>query len=433
MANTTEAASPDARARRRAFVASSGKLFWDVSSRSLSFLMAIVLARHLGAEGFGRFAVLWYTAWMAAQATDLGLHVVGLRRLSRHFRAQTLRGILGAKALLSGLAAVGIAVVLLTKALDASVLPLALLLFVQSAGSWVELGGVVLRSRGGIAREGFLLVALRSSWLAAVLLAVWRSADLRALALALALASVPALFVAALVLKRRAEGPGTSSSSAPTPLVRDVMPLAVTSVVTLVYLRADLLILAVLGTSVEVGLFAASFRLFEATFVVSGAVIAGAFPLLVRATGRGRQASLVRALGAWLLVAALPVAFVFFGLTESTLALVYGEGFEPAAPVLAVLGLAIPAVYLNALTTHVLIAAERNRPLVASILVRFSVGILLDLVWIPRHGALGASMAVCAAEWSLTAVSLGFAFDLLRRPVVPHAAPAPESLRKAPC
>ncbi len=418
----TSSATPgngaDACVRRRAFAASTGKLFWDVSSRSLSVLLAIVLARRLGADGYGRFAVLWYTAWMLAQATDLGLHVVGLRRLSRHFRAKTLHGILGAKALLSGLAAAGIAVLLATNALDADAFPLALLLFVQLAGSWVELGGVVLRSRGGVAREGVLLVVLRSSWLVASVLAVWRSTDLRQLAIYLALASLPALFAAAGVLRRRAAGSEAQAvTPEPGPLVRDILPFAAASVLTLIYLRADLLILAVLGAPVEVGLFAASFRLFEATFVISAAIVAGAFPLLVRAMGQGTHGPLIRLLGTWLLAAAFPIGTVFFALAGPTLTAVYGAGFSDAAPVLAWLGLAIPAVYLNALTTHLLIAAERPRRLVGAVLVRFSVGILLDVILIPTHGASGAAMAVCAAEWSLTAASLAFTLDLLRPPV----------------
>src|SRR3989304_4748267 len=70
---------------RRAFSAGAGKLSWDLGSRVLSFALSILVARRLGAEGFGTYAVYWYSAWMVSQATDLGLHLVSLRSLSRAF------------------------------------------------------------------------------------------------------------------------------------------------------------------------------------------------------------------------------------------------------------------------------------------------------------------------------------------------------------
>ena len=57
---------------RNAFTASIGKVFWDVASRSLTLLLSILLARNLGAQGYGIYAVAWYVAWMLAQVTDLG-------------------------------------------------------------------------------------------------------------------------------------------------------------------------------------------------------------------------------------------------------------------------------------------------------------------------------------------------------------------------
>ena len=67
---------------RATFAAGTGKTVWDVASRSLSFAMSVLVARELGASGFGTFAVYWYTAWMLSQATDLGLHLVSLRALA---------------------------------------------------------------------------------------------------------------------------------------------------------------------------------------------------------------------------------------------------------------------------------------------------------------------------------------------------------------
>ena len=41
----------------RAFSAGAGKLSWDLGSRVLSFALSILVARKLGAQGFGTYAV----------------------------------------------------------------------------------------------------------------------------------------------------------------------------------------------------------------------------------------------------------------------------------------------------------------------------------------------------------------------------------------
>jgi O-antigen/teichoic acid export membrane protein len=50
---------------------------------------------------------------------------------------------------------------------------------------------------------------------------------------------------------------------------------------------------------------------------------------------------------------------------------------------------------------------------VLSIGARLVVGIVLDLLLVPRWGATGAALAVAAAEWTLLLVSLAFSADLL--------------------
>src|SRR5574341_788678 len=86
---------------RRAVTAGAGKVFWDVASRALSFALSILVARKLGAEGFGSYSVYWYSAWMASQATDLGLHLVSLRSLSRSFEPRVFWSAVMAKAVLT--------------------------------------------------------------------------------------------------------------------------------------------------------------------------------------------------------------------------------------------------------------------------------------------------------------------------------------------
>jgi O-antigen/teichoic acid export membrane protein len=393
----------------RAFSAGVGKLSWDLGSRVLSFVLSVLVARKLGVEGFGIYAVYWYAAWMAAQATDLGIHLVLLRSLSRSFEPRVFWSAALAKGILSGCVILATGAVLATRALSVDAAVLLGLLAAQLVSSWVELLGVTLRSRGGIAREGLSLIVLRFASLAAALWALARGSDLTVLAAALAVSGVPALVLALGLLPRLPlQGPIEAGR-----LLKEALPLGLVSALTLLYLRADLFIVAAFAGPSEAGTFQSAFRLFEAAFVVSGGLAAGTFPMLAARFGEKGFDALARFVLAILALASAPIVFAFALSPRPLLGLVYGEDFAEAARTLSLLGVALVAVFANALTTHLLVASGRTRHLIGSIAVRLGVGVALDIALVPRWGAAGAAVAVIAAEWSLLATSLASCWDLL--------------------
>jgi len=414
---------------RRAFSAGAGKLSWDLGSRALSFALSILVARRLGVEGFGTYAVYWYSAWMVSQVTDLGLHLVSLRSLSRSFEPRVFwsavlaKGALTAGVLVATLAALG------AGALSAEEPLLLLLLAAHLLGSWVEFLGVTLRSRGGIAREGLALTVLRFASLAAAAWALSGGADLETLAAALALSCLPAVALA-LSFLARIDLPLRGGTEAGR-LMKEALPLGLVSAMTLLYLRADLFIVAAFAGASEAGFFQSAFRLFEATFVVSGGLAAGTFPLLAARFGEKGFDTLARFVLGLLALLSAPIALAFALVPGPILTVFYGEGFEGAARPLSFLGMALVAVFANALTTHLLVASGRNRRLVLSIAVRLVVGVVLDVLFVPRWGASGAAFAVVAAEWSLLLVSLSSSADLLLPSLLSRRAVAREEV--SPC
>ena len=392
---------------RNAFTASIGKVFWDVASRSLTLLLSILLARNLGAQGYGIYAVAWYVAWMLAQVTGLGLHIVTLRSLAKTWEPRVVASAVAAKALVSALLIGGFAAVSASPILSTNVRLLWLLLAVSLLVSWIELFGVILRSRGRIAREGIVLTVLRLGLLAGALIAIRGNAGLEGIALALVLGAAPGLWLAlawmAKAWRRTSFRPDWLEVRG---LYQASLPLAVSAAITIVYLRADLLILAALRGATDAGIFASAFRLFEAMFVLSGGIVAGSFPLLAARFGQRGFPSLSRFVLTILLLVAIPAATGLFALAGPIIGFLFGEGFTEAARPLTFLAVALVAVFMNALTTHLLIVSGRMRYLVGCMTVRLTVGILLDLVLIPRYGAVGAAGAVAGAEWSLALVTL---------------------------
>ncbi|MFQ5789327.1 MAG: oligosaccharide flippase family protein [Acidobacteriota bacterium] len=424
----------------KAFRSSAGKLFWDVVARVLGFLVSVFIARRLGAAGYGHYAVLWYLAWMTAQITDLGLHLVVLRNLSRegaldlagegaHKAAKGPRParllVAGAIASKGALTVASLASATLAAAWSVGTSvhfpSLALLYAASLIASWTELFGVVLRSQGRLGLEGAVLGLVRAGWLVGAVVALERGGGLLEIGLALTLGSLPGLVLAGALAYRQlgfrwglASMESLSMAAGARALLRQTAPLALTSIITLAYLRLDVLLLAWLRGAEAAGLFAASFRLFEALFLFSGAIVSGAFPLIAARVGQrgleGLSAFVVRLL----LWTAFPATVGFTVLAEPIIGLLYGPGYALSAGPLRVLAAGIVAVYINALTSHLLVATGRGRALVTVMAVRLTVALGLDLALIPALGPVGAAAAVVAAEWSLTVVSLACTRQILR-------------------
>src|SRR5207245_10919389 len=118
-------------------------------------------------------------------------------------------------------------------------------------------------------------------------------------------------------------------------------------------------------------------------------------PRLARAFGQGSRTFAAQARPALeaALVLSLPIAIGGALVSKQAIWVLYGYKFLPAAPVLSVLALCVPATYLNTLANQVLIAANRQ---VAWTKVMVAAGIanpLLNLVLIQlaqtrwQHGA----------------------------------------------
>lgn len=422
-------AEESARLFQRILGWSTLKVLWDVLARAASFLLSILIARQLGPGSFGRYSVLWYLGFLAAQVTDLGLHLVAMRHLSQSLGRDPRRisAAVAAKLALNvaslGVAATSCALATGSQTETGS----AFLLYATAlAGSWAELAGAVLRSRGRLGLEGGVLLLLRVGWLVGVAVALSSGGGLPAIARALALGSLPAL-VAALGVIWHAAGKRWTlpAGSEVWGLLRQTAPLAVTSLITLVYLRVDVLLLAGLRGAAAAGLFAAAFRVIEALFLFSGGIVAGAFPLLAAQVGSGRLSEAGGFLLRLLLGLALPAAAGLFLLSPGVIKFLYGESFSGSATSLRVLALVLVPIYVNALTTHLLVATGRGRGLAELMVMRLGVAVALDLVLIPGWGPMGAALAVLAAEGSLVVGSLVSVRKVLSPVHVLRAALAP--------
>jgi O-antigen/teichoic acid export membrane protein len=190
-------------------------------------------------------------------------------------------------------------------------------------------------------------------------------------------------------------------------LARELAPVAQAQFLGVATSRLAPVALVLLTGDQAAGHFGAAFRVYDVAWVVLTSLEAAVFPVLARmppALPRFRALT-TQAFEALLLVA-LPIA-LGLGVGASWLTpWIYGTGYGPTGPVLAVLGAAVACAMLGHLLGVVLLALDRPRRLRAVAALAFATGLVAIPGLVAAGGALGAAVGVLVVEGVTLAASL---------------------------
>lgn len=194
-------------------------------------------------------------------------------------------------------------------------------------------------------------------------------------------------------------------------LTREAFPLMISGAVILLYMKIDQVMLGYLSSESEVAYYVAATRLSEAWYFVGLTLLGVYFPKVAALklhdsfeTFLRHFASLVRVIFALSIVLVL---FTYLFASEIT-TLLYGEQYALSSAVLVISICCVPFVYLGAASTRLYLEyGDKKAVLVRAILGLF-VNICLNLLLIPRYGAIGAAVASLAAQMTSSVLSVLF-------------------------
>ena len=378
-------------------------------STALGLATAVLLLRHLGVNDFGRYATVMAILGIVAGITDAGLTAVGSREIS------VARTAVERAEILNNL--------LLLRVIGASLGVLAAVGFTVVAGyEGVVIAGTAI---GGV---GVVLISVQSMltvpiWVGLRIVSLTALEILRNL---LTLAGVAVLVLAGAGLlplfglqvagrdrpdpghdcpgaRRGPDSRGAFAAPDACRLVRETLPLAVAFAMSVIYFRVLVVLVSLLSTEEQTGLFGTSFRIFEMLLGLPALILSVALPLLSVA-GDEDDSRLRRGLQsmteASLLVAALLVVGIVI-LAEPGIRLVGGDEYLGAVPVLRIQALALIPVFLVQTWQLGLIAGRAQRAMAVANGLALVLVIVLGLAFVPSGGAKGAAWVAVAAETAL--------------------------------
>jgi O-antigen/teichoic acid export membrane protein len=390
-------------------VSTAAQVVAKIAHLALNLVASLVLIRYLQPAGYGDYVFVLSFAALFGLMSDLGLSKIAVRDISRNEQGTAV--ILGTaivgKLLLAAVSAALVQIALAM--IDARpeirlAIAVASLMYVTEAFLSIV---VIFQVRLAMQYEALVTVVIQAIDTVLILGLVALGADLIQL-VAAPVASGAAGCVLVLVIARRRFAARLDLDLRRLPgLLWEAAPIGITLLLAVAYLKLDSVLLGLLATPVDVGLYGSAFRPIEYLLLASGVLITPLFPLLARWYGReSARFTLVywRGMDA-LLVIALPVPVLLFWVADPLVRGVYTESFASAAVPLRVLSIALVLMIVSAWQGFALLAAGRQRLTVIYDAAALILNVGLNLALIPRFGYLGAAAAALVTSGFVVACS----------------------------
>ncbi len=268
--------------------------------------------------------------------------------------------------------------------------------------------------------------------LGATALAAWHGWGVPGMMVALGLGNV----VAFLILKTAAQRLVAVRLNLNRALARKILsrswPIGISIAFNLIYLRADVLVLAHYRSASEVGLYGAAYKAIDVIQVFPFLIMGLILPFMVRAIRNHDLHDFRRITDRTFSVFALaiiPLVAAMAVLGRPFMQLVAGSDFAQSGPLLAVLVVAASSVFFGALFGHAIIALDLQRRMVWAYAADAVLSLVLYFIFIPRFGAWGAAGVTIFSELFIALIN--FVVVSRKTAFIPSLASAGKALAAA--
>jgi O-antigen/teichoic acid export membrane protein len=202
--------------------------------------------------------------------------------------------------------------------------------------------------------------------------------------------------------------------------LRVISPFLMIGLLSTLEYQLDILFLSVFKGETEVGWYSSTTTFLWALWMVPVAYRMVYFPVMARYARESpdRVAPLYWQSIHYLAALAVPVAAGTVVLAPEIIRLVYGEGYEPSAVMLAIIVWALPFVYAAVPNTRILLAFDGQEKVSRFLIITLAVNVVANLTLIPAFGGVGAATARV-----LSSAVFGLTSWLRVRPLIRTGAP----------
>lgn len=196
-------------------------------------------------------------------------------------------------------------------------------------------------------------------------------------------------------------------------IIKQSWPLAVTIVLNLLYLKTDTLILSLIKSSEEVGLYGAAYRIIDVLttlpFMFAGIIL----PILTSSWFENKKdyfKLILQKSFDLMAVFSIPIIAGSLVLATPIITLVAGSEFEGSGSILKILVFALASVFLGCMFAHAIIAINQQKKMIKPYIFVGVSSVLLYLIFIPKFSYYGAAAITIYSEIAIALFSAYIVF-----------------------
>lgn len=196
-------------------------------------------------------------------------------------------------------------------------------------------------------------------------------------------------------------------------VIKKSWPLAVTIVLNLLYLKTDTLILSLIKSSEEVGLYGAAYRIIDVLttlpFMFAGIVL----PIMTSSWFEDKKDYFKLVLQKsfdLMAVFSIPIIAGALVLAKPIIVLVAGPEFAGSGVILKILIFALVAIFLGCMFAHAVIAINQQKKMIGPYIFVGLSSVLLYLIFIPKFSYYGAAVITIYSEVAIALFSAYIVF-----------------------
>jgi len=399
-----------ARVAQNSIALMSGQVYGVV----INLLAISILARYLSLATFGEYGFVLAVCVTLSMLADMGINRIAIREIAReedrNHEIRILTAVVINKAFLSLLSFAAIVLVVWASSgsprmvLGTTVCALATIIKIIG-----DIPEAIFKAYERMKNNALLKIVEDTSYILGVLVVVVFDLGLIGIFVALLISAVIRVLLGIVILSRGYFLPHLGwDLNLMKWIFTEALPIGLNRIFRKAALRIDTIVLNLLRTPQEVGIFHGVYRIILIASIIPFNITEALFPIYSR-YARDSQESLrivFEKSFKFLLILVLPLILTAFVLARPIVHLLLGEKFLTAAPLMQVLVLLLGFRFFTILCTKVLNASNQQKRATYASGVALGVNVVLDFLLIWLYGYMGAAFATLISDMILFGVSM---------------------------
>jgi len=190
--------------------------------------------------------------------------------------------------------------------------------------------------------------------------------------------------------------------------LKESAPMGISAFVTFLYFKVDTILLSLLTTPSEVGIYGAAYKIIETLVFFPAMIIGLMFPLFSRYIFTNTQIfiKISNIILKLFLIIIVPLIVITIFIAPTIISIVGGPDFSDAVGVLQILIFALASIFFGHLFTNILIAGEQQKKLMIALIATATINIVANIILIPIYSYTGAAIVSVITELFVVAITL---------------------------